>query len=533
MNGFFRQSMAWLHTWLGLLFGWVLYFMFVTGTAGYLDTEIDRWMRPELPLAHYPIANQTLSQDSSVLRAQAFLETRAANAQRWMVNLPVNRNDPFLFVTWRGARGQPAAASGTAYLDPDSGRQLQTRETGGGQTLYQMHWRLHYLPALASEWIVGIATLVMLIALVTGIVVHRKIFADFFTFRPGKAQRSWLDAHNIASVVTLPFQLMITYSGLIFLMFSFMPLVAAAWYGPGERGQEAFLDDVFTPLAPIRAAGRPAPRLPLEQILQDAHRRWGTAPVATLEIQNPADAHARINVVGDFAAGPVRATDILVYDASGQWLTERHAWQSASKGFRDLMLGLHEGIFAAPVLRALYVLSGILGAVMIATGMVLWTVKRRQRAERGRTEDHRGLRFVERMNVAVVIGLPVAIGVYFWANRLLPAGLGQRAEFEVHALFASWLAMFLHAWLRPSNRVWEEQSLVAAAAFGLLPCLNALTTDRHLLNALPAGDWVMAGFDLASLGAGCVFLGIAWAAKRGRGRSASSADAVSGKRHPA
>ena len=47
----FRQSMAGLHTWLGVLVGWLLYFMFITGTVGYLDTEIDRWMRPELPMA--------------------------------------------------------------------------------------------------------------------------------------------------------------------------------------------------------------------------------------------------------------------------------------------------------------------------------------------------------------------------------------------------------------------------------------------------------------------------------------------------
>ncbi len=64
----FRQSMAWLHTWLGLLFGWLLYFMFVTGTAGYLDTEIDRWMRPELPTARYP-----LPQDTAIGLAQGYL----------------------------------------------------------------------------------------------------------------------------------------------------------------------------------------------------------------------------------------------------------------------------------------------------------------------------------------------------------------------------------------------------------------------------------------------------------------------------
>lgn len=49
----FRARMSALHTWTGLLLGWVLYFMFVTGTLGYLDTEIDRWMKPELPEAQY------------------------------------------------------------------------------------------------------------------------------------------------------------------------------------------------------------------------------------------------------------------------------------------------------------------------------------------------------------------------------------------------------------------------------------------------------------------------------------------------
>lgn len=29
-KNFFRQSMAWLHAWVGLLIGWVLYFMFIT-----------------------------------------------------------------------------------------------------------------------------------------------------------------------------------------------------------------------------------------------------------------------------------------------------------------------------------------------------------------------------------------------------------------------------------------------------------------------------------------------------------------------
>ncbi len=54
MNGSFRQSMAWLHTWTGLVFGWVLFAMFMTGTATYFRPEITRWMEPETgPPASY------------------------------------------------------------------------------------------------------------------------------------------------------------------------------------------------------------------------------------------------------------------------------------------------------------------------------------------------------------------------------------------------------------------------------------------------------------------------------------------------
>ena len=51
-NGFhgkFRQSMAWLHTWSGLVLSLILYFVFITGTFGYFNSEIDHWMQPEAP----------------------------------------------------------------------------------------------------------------------------------------------------------------------------------------------------------------------------------------------------------------------------------------------------------------------------------------------------------------------------------------------------------------------------------------------------------------------------------------------------
>ncbi|MGE4306588.1 MAG: PepSY domain-containing protein [Novosphingobium sp.] len=59
MEESFRKSMAWLHTWVGLSAGWVLLFVFVTGAAGYFQTEITRWMQPERPLIEAPGATDS------------------------------------------------------------------------------------------------------------------------------------------------------------------------------------------------------------------------------------------------------------------------------------------------------------------------------------------------------------------------------------------------------------------------------------------------------------------------------------------
>lgn len=66
----FRQSMAWLHTWVGLIPGWILYIVFVFGTAAFFQYEIDAWMRPELPSG------------TAVTRARSTPRTRSAPTRR-------------------------------------------------------------------------------------------------------------------------------------------------------------------------------------------------------------------------------------------------------------------------------------------------------------------------------------------------------------------------------------------------------------------------------------------------------------------
>ncbi len=499
MKDGFRPSMAWLHTWMGLLLGWVLYFMFVTGTAGYFDTEIDRWMQPELPRAQTDVPAQT-----TVRTALHRLQQEAPKATRWLMALPMDRNQPYTSIFWQAdggsEGGRPRGRRQT--IDAMTGAPLEARDTAGGQQLYQMHWRLHYLPDSLSAWIVGLASLFMLTAIITGIIVHKKIFKDFFVFRPGKGQRSWLDAHNVLSVLALPFHLMITYSGLVFMGFVYFPLMVAAFYGTGAEAERTLRTEMFSGPG-VEASGEPAPLTDLGPLITKAETRWGAGNIRHVDIRHPGDAQARILLRASHAQTPLRRGEELIFHGvTGELLETSAPFRSPTTGVQDILLGLHEGLFAGPLLRWLYFFSGVLGTAMVATGLVLWTVKRRQRAEARGGRAHSGIVLVERLNVGVVAGLLVAIAAYFWANRLLPLEMANRSDWELHLLFLTWLLMLIHGTLRPRRHAWFEQCALAAAAYTLLPLLNFLTTERHLLQTLPNGDWPLAGFDLTVLGLG-------------------------------
>ena len=47
----FRLSMTWLHTWFGLVLGYVLMVAFFFGSLSVFDREIDRWAIPETRFA--------------------------------------------------------------------------------------------------------------------------------------------------------------------------------------------------------------------------------------------------------------------------------------------------------------------------------------------------------------------------------------------------------------------------------------------------------------------------------------------------
>jgi uncharacterized iron-regulated membrane protein len=495
----FRQSMAWLHTWSGLLVGWILFMVFAAGTASYYRDAISLWMKPELHNA----AAEKVPHTTAIALAQQAMQRRAPDSPRWYLTLPDER-DQTIRAGWTAppGKGKPKGKGrrgfSSAVFDPATGQEaIAARETLGGDFFFRLHFDLHYMPVIWGRWIIGFCAMFMLVAILSGIVTHRRIFKDFFTFRPGKGQRSWLDFHNVSAVLALPYHLMITYTGLVTLMFMYMPWGVKAVY---PEGMETFYADVFKgPAADAKAAGIPATLTPLDAVVAQASAAWGGAPAGRVVVNFPNDANATIAVTRQ--EGDNISTDLptLTFDGvTGRMLSK--PGQEVSGGAtqtRGVMYGLHVARFADPLVRALYFLSGLAGCAMVATGLLLWAVKERPKhLKAGRTGF--GLRLVDGLNIAAIAGLPLAMAAFFWANRLLPLELAARPDVEVRCFFLAWAVAAVAALAWPSRPMWRIELTLAGLLFALLPLLNGATGGAYLGSSIAHGLWPVAGFDLVS-----------------------------------
>lgn len=528
-----RQSMSWLHTWASLILGWLLYAIFLTGTLSFFQNEISIWMKPEF---HQSVPQKSQIEQTRV--ALAYLQQHHPDAGSWAIQLPNSRQNTTI-LNIRGAGEDPRARRGGTRLTIDSatGEVLQARETRGGSFLYRFHFELYGLPRIWARWIVGIATLLMLVAIISGVITHKKIFKDFFTFRPGKGQRSWLDAHNATAVFALPFHIMITFSGLLLLLFTLMPWGVNQIYenrgaflqdqrksliqdnsvqaesgdsdqrrprsegeNRGERGDMSARGEARRSRGDASPA-RPAPLADLAPILAAAEKQWKNNPVATINIIQPNTAKAEIELraLNGVSVAYRNVYPSLAFNGvTGELKLDQTTLKtpSVTNGIYNVFTTLHEARGVDLVLRWLLFMSGVVGTFMIATGLILWCVKRAPQQQKQGYKSF-GYRLVEVTNIAAIIGLPIACAAYFYANRFIPADMDMRLNWEIRSFFIVWLLTLIYAIIRSNRQAWLELLVLATVAFALLPIINFLTGGQTIWNTVLNAQWMIASFDLA------------------------------------
>ncbi len=538
----FRQAATWVHTWFGLVLGFVLIVAFFFGSLSVFDREIDRWAIPASRFAPQPMpsfdrmlrpVSEGIQPDRASLdEAQRLvtkpLPTHWGTPDFWSAF--VTHRDPVLTVSagWKTPNAiVEDAVFGSRTIDPRSGKVFPDDQLKiGSQFFFPLHYNLTFYRRETGMWIVGSAGLVMLVALISGVVMHRKFFREFFTFRPAKnTQRSVLDLHNLTGVLALPFHFFFALTGLLIFAGTYFPVTQTQLYPLHELHET--LEEQQTGL-PRDRAGVAAPMASVDAMVAEAQRRWAAkgmaGEVGLLSLTHVGDANGYVSV---FRAGTDRIASVsegIHFKASTGEVLREDPPQTAVGGVANFLTGLHLQHFRHWLLRWLYLCGGLMGCACIATGFIFFVEKRKK--QHARAGGH-GSRIVDALAVTTVVGMLIATLGMLIANRLLPntlpAGWPPRDDFEKYLFWLGWVLAMGHAFLRSGpvaqggmNPAWREQCWAVSAMAALAVLLNWFTTGDHIVRTLGAGYWPVAGVDLFLLSTAMV---AAWSARKLAARS--------------
>lgn len=513
----YRLIMSDVHTWFGLLLGWLLFTIFLMGAVSYFNNELTVWMQPEIPAISQqitPTSSQPQNAVSNIDTPESFsvaiahLQASQANAKNWFITKgPTSTSsDQRLHITTSTENKRLRY-----QIDTQTQATYTPRDTAGGNFFYRMHFDLHYMSVIWARIIVGIASMMMLIAIIAGVIVHKKIFVDFFTFRWGKGQRSWLDAHNAFSVLPLPFHIMITFTGIITLIALYMP-----WGGMvANINTQQFFEEIYSYRAADATELQPAPMISITPLLATTQADWQKLnpnyEITSVSINHPNTDHSQIIIDGRADRQISTIGVFRIYDGQTGKTLKQSEPPPLALTTHTVMIGLHAGRFADYWLRWLYFLLGAAGCGMIATGLVLWTVKRRRQLLT-MDKPYVGFWLVEKLNIATLAGLPLAMVGFLWLNRLLPLNMTARAKWEVDGFFIIWVCSFVLTLLLSNRNAWRILLSLVTLSLLFMPLLNSFTTERGFLHSVFSRDVLFISFDMIFVILALLFAYITYAA---------------------
>lgn len=511
-----------VHGWSGVVLGFLLYAVVLTGTIAVFAHEIGHWSigRGEAPSVYqHPI-------DDHVRKAINSVDSRF-------------RHDISIFASPRGnlmmwahthekrANGQLADIGVLLELDAQSGSEIVRREGWSNEVfreiantlerfLIDVHVRLH-LPNPWGLLLTGILGLAMMAAAVSGLLMHPNLIKDAFTLRRHKktlvASR---DEHSVAGTWGLPFAFLLALTGAFFsFALSFgLPMMSLVAFG----GDQAKLRDTLVGVRPAVDA-RPAALANLDTMIRDAQARVGGS-VKRVSIADYGRKDGHVTIALDPAPGDLEPSRLVYKAPDGAFVmrkTRIGTEPSLGSTLFSIIGPLHFGNFGGVISKLVWGALGFASCFMIATGMSLW-LRRRRGDERWRV--------FACASATVIFGLPIALAASAYGFFL-----SYPAETAVtvipFAFLAGAMLVISYATYVSYRSGWQALSAHLMSGLGLtligLPMARIATGGIFWLEAFATGAYETLFIDFALLlgGAFCMRLARRW----GISNASTSADA--------
>jgi len=481
-----------IHGWSSIILGLLLYAVVLTGTVAVLAKEIGYWSASspiqKLPFS-YPI-NDIVQK----------LSKKVGRAYREDVEVGFNLKGDlriFFHKHFKNAQGFTRDKGVVFYVNPKTSEVLERKEATSLELrqndqvstlqrfLIDTHVRL-YMPAPWGLLVTGILGMVMMLAAVTGLFIHRHLLRDIFTLRKrDKSALEQRDKHSVAASWGLPFAFLLAFTGCFFSFAGSFGIPALAMVAFG--GNQAELVRTVMGSNFLRP-GRRVRTSNLDDIIQDSQTRAGSI-ARNLSIEHFGRKNALVTIRHKAKYGRLEGMTFQYNGIDGSFkrkLPRVGVVPSMGEKIVNVIGPLHFGNFAGIFSKAIWVALGFSSCYIIISGLSLWARRR---------EDKMRWRIFERLIHVFGLGLPiasVASAISFFIFFGTPAVVNATPLGFVFALsFVFLISLFLDS-QRLKALLWSLLGLLLIS----LPIFRFFSSDFGWIVAFEEGAVTVIGVDI-------------------------------------
>jgi uncharacterized iron-regulated membrane protein len=376
-----------------------------------------------------------------------------------------------------------------------------------GEFLYRLHFlaQLNVVPirlgAPFGYLLAGIVSFIFLFALITGLMLHwDKMVSNFFTFRPwAKWKALWTDLHTAIGVIGFPFQLIFAITGIVLIANTFLLVPytkylykgdSAALYQGLEYSDTAKYVYSYQPLQSTFS---------VNDFVAKVENKWKHSKISAIHIKNYGDANMHLIVTAKpDASVSFSGAAKMVYRVRDQKILKETAPDKESSyvgKVKSLVYHLHYGDFGGKPLRVIFFVLGIMGCLVIISGILIWLVARDKKNVPRRKRIF-NFWTANIFMAACLSMLPVT--AFTMISILFMEKPGQSDIY--HLYFYSWLALSIYFIARRSLAITNHQTLILSSVLCfLLPLIDGIKRNNWFWNTFNQGKFDILFIDLLFL----------------------------------
>jgi len=351
-----------VHLWLGITLGALGIFIGITGSILVYDHAIDAWLNP----ARYAVTGTqaALAPGEYLKSAAQALEGRA---RPFNLRMPEEEGMPVVVFARGKERDGPTRGAIRLYLDPPTGRVLDVPPGGGFIAFVHAFHENLTLREYQGREIVGLVGFAMLISSLSGL----------YLWWPARGRlREALGMRGRFTLSRNLHYLSGFYCALVLAMLSFTGI----WLAYVDAGRAVV--SVFSAVPPRNVQAPEAAEgdkpLPLGKAIQTAQSLYPGAPLAGVGLPAGPRGTYRVNLHTGGSRAPVNNAAVFIDPRSGAVLRNTGpATRSGGEKFLVVQRLLHTGDILGPAGRALLFVTGLLPALFVVTGTMMWLRQRR------------------------------------------------------------------------------------------------------------------------------------------------------------